>query len=159
MVPRLNPRSAGRCVKPLRGEAPFGLVRRDVDAALLAAARGESLSEDAIATLLEARGEEAHEIVRMADAMRRDLCGDTVTYVINRNINYTNICSYACSFCAFSKSSAKAGYRDTPYLMDMDQLAAQVRRGCRAQGERSLPARRHPSGFYRAKLIVRSCGR
>ncbi len=136
----------GDAVKPLRGEAPFGLVRRDVDAALLAAARGESLSEDAIATLLEARGEEAHEIVRMADAMRRDLCGDTVTYVINRNINYTNICSYACSFCAFSKSSAKAGYRDTPYLMDMDQLAEQVREAAaRRASEVCLQGGIHPA--------------
>ncbi|HMT44310.1 MAG TPA: 5-amino-6-(D-ribitylamino)uracil--L-tyrosine 4-hydroxyphenyl transferase CofH [Chakrabartia sp.] len=136
----------GDAVRPLRAVAPFGLVRRDVDSALLSAGRGETLSAAAIATLLEARGEEAHEIVRVADALRRDVCGDTVTYVINRNINYTNICSYACSFCAFSKSSAKAGYRDKPYLMDMAELAEQVREAAhRGASEVCLQGGIHPA--------------
>jgi hypothetical protein len=42
-------------------------------------------------------------VVAAADAVRTSLCGDGVSYVVNRNINYTNICTYACRFCAFSK--------------------------------------------------------
>ncbi|MDB5699775.1 MAG: fbiC, partial [Alphaproteobacteria bacterium] len=49
-----------------------------------------------------------------------------VTYVINRNINYTNICSFSCSFCAFSKTSAKAGLRDSPYVLPMEEIASRV---------------------------------
>ena len=57
------------------------------------AARGDSLSEDEIVTLFEARGDELHTLLQAADRLRRETCGDTVTYVINRNINYTNICA------------------------------------------------------------------
>jgi FO synthase len=53
--------------------------------------------------------------------------GETVTYVVNRNINYTNICTYSCSFCAFSKTSTKAGTRDRPYNLPLDEIAARVR--------------------------------
>jgi len=50
-----------------------------------------------------------------------------VTYVVNRNINYTNICTHACAFCAFSKSSSKAGFRDKPYTLDLDEIASRAR--------------------------------
>ena len=63
-----------------------------------------------------------------ADALRRrQACGETVTYVVNRNINYTNICTYSCSFCAFSKTSTKAGTRDKPYVLTMEEIGQRVR--------------------------------
>jgi FO synthase len=67
------------------------------------AARGDSLSEDEVVALFQARGEELHALLQAADRLRRETCGDTITFVINRNINYTNICTYKCGFCAFSK--------------------------------------------------------
>jgi FO synthase len=64
--------------------------------------------------------------VAAADALRAATNGDLVTYVINRNINYTNICTYACGFCAFSKSSTKANKRDAPYLLPKEEVAARA---------------------------------
>ena len=50
-----------------------------------------------------ARGSEFDQVCQFADDLRRSVIGNTVTYVVNRNINYTNICTYRCGFCAFSK--------------------------------------------------------
>jgi FO synthase len=59
--------------------------------------------------------------------------GEAVTYVVNRNINYTNICTFSCSFCAFSKTSTKAGTRDRPYDLPLEEIANRVREA-RASG-------------------------
>ena len=64
---------------------------------------GRELSEAEIATLFTARGGDFHHICRAADALRKATVGDTVRYVVTRNINYTNVCLYHCGFCAFSK--------------------------------------------------------
>ena len=64
---------------------------------------------------------------RAADAAARDARGDTVTYVVNRNINYTNICTYGCKFCAFSKGRHNLGHRDKPYDLDLDEIASRTR--------------------------------
>ena len=56
-----------------------------------------------MATLLRARGGDFDAVCAAADALRREQCGDVVSYVVNRNINYTNVCGLACTFCAFSK--------------------------------------------------------
>ena len=61
-------------------------------------------------------------------AARRTGCarraiGDTVTYIVNRNINYTNICTYGCKFCAFSKGRHNLGHRDAPYDLDLEEIA------------------------------------
>src|SRR3546814_21004905 len=56
-----------------------------------------------------------------ADELRRQVVGDAVTYVVNRNINYTNICLYKCGFCAFSKGTAKA-LRGPAYMLDIEAV-------------------------------------
>lgn len=66
-------------------------------------------------------------MVEAADALRAEARGNEVTYVVNRNINYTNICTYTCSFCAFSKTSSKAGFRDKPYDLDPAEVARRAR--------------------------------
>ena len=80
-----------------------------------------------VASLFATRGEAALDVVAAADELRRSVNGETVTYVINRNINYTNICSYSCSFCAFSKTSSKAGHRDRPYNLPLEEIASRTR--------------------------------
>ena len=87
------------------------------------AARGDSLSEDEIVTLFQARGEELHALLQAADRLRRETCGDTITFVINRNINYTNICTYKCGFCAFSKGRGSHDLRGPAYLLDLEEIA------------------------------------
>ena len=53
----------------------------------------------------------------IADELRRRAKGDVVTYGVNRNINYTNVCTYGCGFCAFSKGKAAEALRGTPYVL------------------------------------------
>ena len=79
------------------------------------------------ADLFEARGDDFRHLCTTADAMRAAANGDALTYVVNRNINYTNICSYRCSFCAFSKGTRKHEGAEKPYLLDWDVLADRVR--------------------------------
>jgi len=90
---------------------------------------GERLDESEIVTLFQAAGPDAGRVMEAADALRREAVGDAVTYVINRNINYTNICSYRCGFCAFSKGTAKA-LRGPAYKLDLEEVA---RRAAEAQ--------------------------
>ena len=116
----------GSPAAPLGPVAP-GLVSSDgIDRAISRAVAGQDLSEDEIVELLSARGA-AGDIVAAADAVRRKVSGETVTYVVNRNINYTNICTFSCSFCAFSKSSTKAGMRDRPYDLPLEEIADRTR--------------------------------
>ncbi|MET0588659.1 MAG: 5-amino-6-(D-ribitylamino)uracil--L-tyrosine 4-hydroxyphenyl transferase CofH [Novosphingobium sp.] len=91
------------------------------------AASGNELSANEIVALFATRGAAAQAVIDAADALRREAKGDTVTYVINRNINYTNICTHTCSFCAFSKTSSKAGFRDKPYNLDLSEIADRAR--------------------------------
>ncbi|MGE5501163.1 MAG: 5-amino-6-(D-ribitylamino)uracil--L-tyrosine 4-hydroxyphenyl transferase CofH, partial [Ignavibacteriales bacterium] len=90
-----------------------------------------------------------------ADDLRRQAVGDTVTYVINRNINYTNICAYSCSFCAFSKTSTKAGTRDAPYVLSTDEIGLRAREAWQAGAtEVCLQGGIHPKFTGRTYLDV-----
>ena len=86
------------------------------------ARRGQDLSEGEIVALFQAEGADLTAVLRAADALREETVGPTVTYVVNRNINYTNICLYHCGFCAFSKSGPKS-LRGAAYLLDLDEVA------------------------------------
>ena len=99
-------RLAGRVLAPL-------LVR---------ATAGEPISEDQVARLFAARGREFSAVCRAADQVRRALHGDTVTYVVNRNINYTNLCYFKCQFCAFSKGKMSENLRGKPYDLPLDEI-------------------------------------
>lgn len=79
-----------------------------------------------IAELFNARGDDVAAICTTADAIRREICGDRASYVVNRNVNYTNICSYKCGFCAFSKSAIAEGRRETPYNIEMAEITRRV---------------------------------
>jgi FO synthase len=96
-------------------------------ARILAALRaGDDLPGDDLLALLDARGAGFDAVVATADALRADACGDTVSYVVNRNINYTNLCTYACGFCAFSKGR-HADLRGRPYDLDLEEIARRTR--------------------------------
>jgi FO synthase len=82
---------------------------------------GDRLDEAAIVRLFHADGPDVARIAKAADALRRKSAGDDVTYVVNRNIHYTNICLYKCGFCAFSKGSAKAE-RGPAYRLDLAEI-------------------------------------
>ena len=102
--------------------AAIPFIPRD---ALPADSRDE-LGEEEIVRLFAARGEELHRVFAAADALRREVNGDTVTYVVTRNVNYTNVCYFRCGFCAFSKGRLAANLRGKPYLVPLEEI---VRRG------------------------------
>lgn len=84
------------------------------------------LSEDEIVTLFSARGSGSAAVREAADAVRRETCGDNVRYVVNRNINYTNVCTYKCNFCAFSKGNKAEHLRGKPYDLEPKEIARRV---------------------------------
>jgi 7,8-didemethyl-8-hydroxy-5-deazariboflavin synthase CofH subunit len=72
--------------------------------------------------LFGARGDQVEAVAHVADVLRERAVGDTVTYVVNRNINYTNLCYFRCGFCAFSKGPRSLNLRGEPYLMGLDEI-------------------------------------
>ncbi|MGA0878790.1 MAG: 5-amino-6-(D-ribitylamino)uracil--L-tyrosine 4-hydroxyphenyl transferase CofH [Ilumatobacteraceae bacterium] len=87
---------------------------------------GDELDESAIVQLFGARGPDVRIIAEYADRLRRETVGDTVTWVHNRNINYTNVCTFKCKFCGFSKGPLSLNLRGTPYLLTLDDIAARA---------------------------------
>ena len=94
-----------------------------VSGILAAALDGVELPEADIVRLFAADGAEFESVIAAADALRAEVVGDTVTYVVNRNINYTNICLYHCGFCAFSKGRGGADLRGPAYNLDLREIA------------------------------------
>jgi FO synthase len=93
-----------------------------IEPILARASSGETLTERDIVTLFEARGDAFDAVCDAADRLRRAVNGDTVSYVVTRNINYTNICYFRCQFCAFSKGKLSENLRGKPYNLDMDEI-------------------------------------
>ena len=102
-----------------RARTPVGEVLDGVRA-------GEEVGVDEIVTLLAARGPDFLEVAAVADQLRRDSVGDAVTFVRNRNINYTNVCTFKCKFCAFSKGPLSLNLRGNPYLLDLEEMQRRV---------------------------------
>ncbi|MCA3426321.1 MAG: 5-amino-6-(D-ribitylamino)uracil--L-tyrosine 4-hydroxyphenyl transferase CofH [Roseomonas sp.] len=96
-----------------------GLVER--------AAQGDRLDVPAIETLFAARDAEQAHVMEAADRLRQAVAGDTVRYVVNRNINYTNICTYRCSFCAFSKGKTHEALRGPAYDLDHAEITRRAK--------------------------------
>jgi FO synthase len=83
---------------------------------------GSGLSDEEIALLFDARGDDFDAVCAAADDVRKQAVGDTVRYVVNRNINYTNLCTYKCGFCAFAKGRMAANLRGTPYDLSQEEI-------------------------------------
>lgn len=90
------------------------------------ALKGILPNESEIEILFGARGSDFGYVIDTADQLRKEISGDTVTYVANRNINYTNICTFKCRFCAFSKGPLSLNLRGTPYLLELDEVTRRV---------------------------------
>jgi FO synthase len=88
---------------------------------------GQTPELDEIVTLFSARGPNFAAVTQLADELRAEAVGDTVTWVHNRNINYTNVCTFKCRFCGFSKGPLSLNLRGTPYLLTLDDIAQRTR--------------------------------
>jgi FO synthase len=106
---------------------PRKATHSELDSVLSRAAAGERLGENDIVRLFAAREEERGTVIAAADELRRRQSGDTVRYVVNRNINYTNVCSYRCRFCAFSKGRTAESLRGQPYDLALEEVERRVR--------------------------------
>ncbi|MEY2767364.1 MAG: synthase, partial [Actinomycetota bacterium] len=106
LVPHPRPAARGRIAEIIAGH-------RD----------GQEVGRDEIVDLFRARGPEVGHIADYADELRFAAVGNTVTWVHNRNINYTNVCTYKCRFCGFSKGPLSLNLRGTPYLLTLDDIA------------------------------------
>lgn len=100
-----------------------GDVSHEIKKILDKSIHGFDLDHDEITKLFHTRGDDYHLVLNHADRLRQKINGDEVTYVITRNINYTNICKYSCHFCAFSKGKTKENLRGKPYLINNDEVA------------------------------------
>ncbi len=105
------------------GIAPAGPVAEVLDGVRM----GQEPGEDELVTLFSARGREVAAVAGLADELRAAVAGDVVTYVRNRNINYTNVCTFKCRFCGFSKGPLSLNLRGTPYLLTLDDIADRTR--------------------------------
>ncbi|MEA2689894.1 MAG: synthase, partial [Candidatus Eremiobacteraeota bacterium] len=86
----------------------------------------QEVGVDEIMTLLQARGGDFAAVCDVADDLRRQTVGDVVTFVRNRNINYTNVCTFKCKFCAFSKGPLSLNLRGQPYLLELEEITRRV---------------------------------
>jgi len=140
-----------------RGGIPF-TVSRDVlplDTSLLE--RGDELGEKELVRLFRARGEERQRVFAAADRLRRQVCGEEVSYVVTRNIQYTNVCYFRCGFCAFSKGKLAANLRGAPYLVPLDEIVRRAREAWeRGATEVCLQGGIHPAftGDYYAEVVA-----
>jgi FO synthase len=108
-------------------DAPPRRVSTDLQAILDRATRGADLSEAEIVRLFAARGDDFSAVVQAADRLRQQISGDTVSFVVNRNINYTNICYFKCQFCAFSKGKLSENLRGRPYDLSHEEIQRRTR--------------------------------
>ena len=88
---------------------------------------GEDATESQAASLFTARSTDFTALLARADAVRERAVGNTVSFAVVRNINYTNICLYKCGFCAFSKGKTHEALRGAPYMLDSQELKRRVR--------------------------------
>ncbi len=135
-----------------RGDVPF-TVSRDP----LPLPASDELGEDELVRLFRARGEERQRVFAAADRLRREVCGDEVTYVVTRNIQYTNVCYFRCGFCAFSKGKLAANLRGAPYLVPLEEIVRRAREAWdRGATEVCLQGGIHPAftGDYYADVVA-----
>jgi len=134
------------------GAIPF-VVRLDPPPSGLT---GDELGEDDLTRLLESRGREMQRVLAAADRLRRETCGDEVTYVVTRNIQYTNVCYFRCGFCAFSKGKLARNLRGAPYLVPLEEIVRRSREAWeRGATEVCLQGGIHPAftGDYYAGVV------
>jgi FO synthase len=130
-----------------------GLPRRDrpaiagdIPAILARAQAGRTLGEADIVRLFRARGDEFAAVCTAADELRQAVNGDVISYVVTRNINYTNICYFKCQFCAFSKGKMSENLRGRPYDLSLTEIERRVREAwARGATEVCMQGGIHPS--------------
>ena len=99
-------------------ESVIGALKPETAAVLDRALSGEDITVEEAVVLFETEGQEYNALVMTANELRRRTVGDIVTYVVNRNINFTNVCIKRCGFCAFSRDFRQ----EEGYLLPVEEI-------------------------------------
>ena len=129
----------------------------EVELPLAKVSEGVPLDEDDLVAFFAARGRDLGAVLAAADELRCDVNGDTVSYVVTRNINYTNVCYFRCGFCAFSKGKLAESLRGKPYLVPLGEVVRRCREAWdRGATEVCLQGGIHPAfdGDYYADVCA-----
>lgn len=127
--PRIDEWSPGEDVAPPQEVLQF--LQQAVDESVIAGdlrdiisrcRQSGSISEADIERLYQVRGPELGYVCQQADSLREQVHAERVSYAVNRNINYTNICYFKCQFCAFSKGKLSENLRGRPYDLDPEEI-------------------------------------
>jgi FO synthase len=118
-IPALDQELATRKISQITNPSGSLSTIKTIIAKALAA---EALTEAEVTRLFQARGDEFSAVCVAANELRQRVNGDVVSYAVNRNINYTNICYFRCQFCAFSKGKLSENLRGTPYDLGLDEI-------------------------------------
>ena len=118
-----TPGSAHAPQELITGESISVSATPNIAQVLAAFHDGKELDHRDIVTLFSARGTDVNIIAETADNLRQQVNGDDVSWVANRNINYTNVCTFKCKFCGFSKGPLSLNLRGNPYLLTLDDIA------------------------------------
>ena len=155
--PRTDPWITGASeAPPERPESAPAIVAPDIERLLARAEAGGGLGEDEIVRLFGARGGAFDAVCDTADGLRARVSGPEVTYVVNRNINYTNVCYFRCQFCAFSKGKLSENLRGRPYDLPLDEIVRRVQEAwARGATEVCLQGGIHPD--YTGETYLAIC--
>ena len=139
-------------LRPAR-RRPKGALRPDT-IARAPRRRARSAADELTALFAETRPEVIEDMRQAADELRAELAGDTVTFVVNRNINVSNVCIVGCAFCGFGQG------RRSPdaYTHERGEFAARIARGGRVRRDRALHPVGHPSRLGRSRTTRAGCG-
>ncbi len=128
----------------------------DLGAVVERAVAGEALVAADVVRLMQARGDDFSLVCQAADRLRHEVAGDEVTYVVNRNINYTNVCYFKCQFCAFSKGKMSESLRGRPYDLSAEEIMRRTREAMdRGATEVCLQGGIHPE--YTGQTYIDIC--
>ena len=140
---RTRPRPRGSLGPGEPVDVPFIVARDPAPVGLV----GDELGETELVRLFSARGLERERVFASADRLRRETCGDAVTYVVTRNVQYTNVCYFRCGFCARRASSPRT-LRGPAYLVSEEEIVRRVREAWERGATEVCLRRRHPSGVH-----------
>ncbi|MEE2682375.1 MAG: 5-amino-6-(D-ribitylamino)uracil--L-tyrosine 4-hydroxyphenyl transferase CofH [Actinomycetota bacterium] len=102
------------------------LASSEIDEVIQGVTMGQEVELPQILSLFRARGGQVRTVIELADSLRQETNGNIVTYVSNCNINYTNVCTFKCKFCGFSKGPLSLNLRGKPYLHSLEEVIARA---------------------------------
>ena len=158
---RVDSWSPGQGMSPPKmARSRWGLKNHSVSSEIMGLLAKPTLglewSEGEVERLLCSRGDEFEAVCTAADDLRKQECGEGVTYAVNRNINYTNICTFRCGFCAFSKGKMSENLRGKPYNLGLDEVVRRTEEAwVRGATEVCLQGGIHPS--YTGQTYLDTC--